>query len=72
LTFDQISQEIALISSNLLKNYVMLLLKTMFSPRLDPVRLLRGLVQANGVENLAFGQISQLRLDTRLINNTCI
>ena len=36
LTFDQISQEIGLISSNLLKNYVILLSKTMFSLFLDP------------------------------------
>jgi len=50
LTFDQISQEIGLISSIILKNYVILLLKTMFSSRLDPVRLLWGLFRPMGLK----------------------
>jgi len=39
----------------------------MFSPRLGPIQLLKGLVQANRTKSLIFGQTSQYRVEIRLL-----
>ena len=46
-----------------------MLLKTIFIPRLGPIRLFKGIVQVNRVESMTFGQTSRLRLETSVIRS---
>ena len=47
-----------------------MLLKTIFIPRLGPIRLFKGIVQVNRFESMTFGQTSRLRLKIRLIRSS--